>query len=114
MIPNVDEQMLTTEFDFEGNKPEAPWIKRCDYGIKFTDEIQLNDLVLTKDESPQPPKDKNKIPISLSEEILKNSINLFAESQTQLDEAEMMLEGFDESCERKEPRHSQIEQDSLR
>jgi hypothetical protein len=22
-------------------KPEAPWIKRCDYGIKFTDEIQV-------------------------------------------------------------------------
>ena len=23
------------------SKPEAPWIKRCDYGIKFTDEIQV-------------------------------------------------------------------------
>lgn len=42
MIPNVDEKMLQSEFnmkDVAPPKPEAPWIKRCDYGIKFTDEI---------------------------------------------------------------------------
>ena len=42
MIPNVDEGVLTQEFDLKNvtlPKPEAPWIKRCDYGIKFTDEI---------------------------------------------------------------------------
>jgi len=37
-------------------KPEAPWIKRCDYGIKFTDEIQVIEestamLTDTEDES---------------------------------------------------------------
>lgn len=42
MIPNVDESVLVSEFDLKNvapPKPEAPWIKRCDYGIKFTDEI---------------------------------------------------------------------------
>lgn len=47
MIPNVDENVLIQEFDLSNNsglpKPEAPWIKRCDYGIKFTDEIQVID-----------------------------------------------------------------------
>ena len=46
MIPNVDERVLQTEFDMKGSamlKPEAPWIKRCDFGIKFTDEIQVLD-----------------------------------------------------------------------
>lgn len=46
MIPNVDERVLTSEFDLKNNailKAEAPWIKRCDFGIKFTDEIQLID-----------------------------------------------------------------------
>ena len=46
MIPNVDESVLTSEFSLKtapSPKPEAPWIKRCDYGIKFTDEIQVLD-----------------------------------------------------------------------
>lgn len=46
MIPNVDEKVLMVEFDLKHNtvpKPEAPWIKRCDFGIKFTDEIQVID-----------------------------------------------------------------------
>lgn len=44
MIPNVEEGVLTSEFSLKtaaAPKPEAPWIKRCDYGIKFTDEIQI-------------------------------------------------------------------------
>jgi len=44
MIPNVEESVLALEFGLKTAappKPEAPWIKRCDYGIKFTDEIQL-------------------------------------------------------------------------
>ena len=49
MIPNVEETVLVQEFSMNGGtgtnnnvpKPEAPWIKRCDYGIKFTDEIQV-------------------------------------------------------------------------
>lgn len=46
MIPNVDENVLVQEFSLKNTqppKPEAPWIKRCDYGIKFTDEIQVID-----------------------------------------------------------------------
>ena len=42
MIPNVEESILVQEFDLKNvssPKPEAPWIKRCDFGIKFTDEI---------------------------------------------------------------------------
>lgn len=32
-----------------GIKPEAPWIKRCGFGIKFTDEIQEADFKLESD-----------------------------------------------------------------
>jgi hypothetical protein len=42
MIPNVEETVLQQEFTTVSAappKPEAPWIKRCDYGIKFTEEI---------------------------------------------------------------------------
>ena len=52
MIPNVEESVLLQDFSLTATstcgsntqnipKPEAPWIKRCDYGIKFTDEIQV-------------------------------------------------------------------------
>ena len=44
MIPNVEESVLISEFNLKNTappKPEAPWIKRCDFGIKFTDEIQV-------------------------------------------------------------------------
>ena len=44
MIPNVEESILVNDFSLKTStapKPEAPWIKRCDYGIKFTDEIQV-------------------------------------------------------------------------
>jgi len=48
MIPNVDEKILSAELDMKSStsapKPEAPWIKRCDFGIKFTDEIQVVDV----------------------------------------------------------------------
>jgi len=43
MIPNVDEKVLGQELDLKAipsPRPEAPWIKRCNFGIKFTDEIQ--------------------------------------------------------------------------
>lgn len=60
MIPNVDEKVLKSEFDFECNKPEAPWIKRCQKGgIKFTDEIQDSYLLVcnesVKEEAPISP-----------------------------------------------------------
>ena len=47
MIPNVDEKILKTELKVTGNKPEAPWIKRCGFGIKFTDEIQDSEIIMT-------------------------------------------------------------------
>lgn len=42
MIPNIDEESLQTEFNLkqiDAPMPEAPWIRRCQHGIKFTDEI---------------------------------------------------------------------------
>jgi hypothetical protein len=47
MIPNVDEDQMKRELNLThlgGIKPEAPWIKRCGFGIKFTDEIQEMDF----------------------------------------------------------------------
>lgn len=29
--------------------PEAPWIRRCQHGIKFTDEVQDEDIDLNED-----------------------------------------------------------------
>jgi hypothetical protein len=44
MIPCVDNSVLD---NFTANavplKPEAPWIKKCSFGIKFTDEIYMTD-----------------------------------------------------------------------
>ncbi len=44
MIPCVDNAVL----DYFTSKavplkPEAPWIKKCSYGIKFTEEIYITD-----------------------------------------------------------------------
>jgi len=41
VIPYVDKSILS-EFSYKAIncRPEAPWIKRCEYGIKFTDEIR--------------------------------------------------------------------------
>lgn len=52
MIPNVDEEQMQIELTLKhlgGIKPEAPWIKRCGFGIKFTDEIQEADFKLEPD-----------------------------------------------------------------
>jgi hypothetical protein len=64
MIPNVDEKILSTEFDMKNigtPKPEAPWIKRCDFGIKFTDEIQMIDNPIVSDTETSLNKDNNHI-----------------------------------------------------
>jgi len=44
MIPCVDNTVLE-QFNSKAVplKPEAPWIKRCSFGIKFTDEIYFTD-----------------------------------------------------------------------
>ena len=42
MIPNVDEENVQTEFNLkqiDAPMPEAPWIKRCEHGITFTNSI---------------------------------------------------------------------------
>jgi len=41
IIPYIDKSILA-EFTYKAIncRPEAPWIKRCEYGIKFTEEIK--------------------------------------------------------------------------
>ena len=42
MIPNVDEDSVQLEFNLkqiDAPMPEAPWIKRCEHGINFTNHI---------------------------------------------------------------------------
>jgi tetratricopeptide (TPR) repeat protein len=93
MIPNVDEEQMQKELTLShlgGIKPEAPWIKRCGFGIKFTDEIQDTDFKIEPDsvakpkelfESPPPvQKKQNKYEESpiyekrvLSEQILRKN-----------------------------------------
>jgi hypothetical protein len=44
MIPCVDNNVLDCLTpNTVPLKPEAPWIKRCSFGIKFTDEIYMTD-----------------------------------------------------------------------
>ena len=44
MIPCVDNNVLDSLTPSAVPlKPEAPWIKRCSFGIKFTDEIYMTD-----------------------------------------------------------------------
>ena len=44
MIPCVDNHVLDClKPGSVPLKPEAPWIKRCSFGIKFTDEIYITD-----------------------------------------------------------------------
>lgn len=42
MIPNVDEEGIQVEFNLkqiDAPMPEAPWIKRCEHGIMFTEQL---------------------------------------------------------------------------
>lgn len=42
MIPNVDEDCIQSEFNLkqiDAPMPEAPWIKRCEHGILFTNQL---------------------------------------------------------------------------
>ena len=108
MIPCVDNAVLDT-FTAKAVplKPEAPWIKKCSFGIKFTDEIYLtdDDRENTPDEEKEYKKRKQKqqekngfdsqmIPQSQSEKIiLKN--NIFVESEDKdLEEATHLLKLF--------------------
>lgn len=100
-------------------KPEAPWIKKCSFGIKFTDEIYItdDDRENTPDEDKEYKKRKNKqpninefegeqIPRSLSEKVtlrrnifetdeerdLAEATNLIRLFKQQYPEAEIDLE----------------------
>jgi hypothetical protein len=56
MIPCVDNNVLEL-FDTDSLqlKPEAPWIKKCQFGIKFTEEIYFTD----DDREATPEEDKD-------------------------------------------------------
>lgn len=52
MIPNIDEEAIQGEFtlkQIDAPMPEAPWIRRCQYGIKFTDNILQDEDELEED-----------------------------------------------------------------
>lgn len=72
-------------------KPEAPWIKKCSFGIKFTDEIYMTDEEEreTPDEEKEYKKRKRReqerameghMPRSYSERIMLRN-NIFAEPE---------------------------------
>lgn len=93
MIPCVDNQVLDgLTPSAVPLKPEAPWIKKCTFGIKFTDEILMtdDDRENTPDEEKEFKKRKQRqqeramdgsavVPRSVSERI-KLRTNVFAAS----------------------------------
>jgi len=92
MIPNVDVSYIMKNFEQNFCKPEAPWIKRCDFGIKFTEEIQGSEHGLSLTSEPKAKETKWSIPISVSEQILKNSMNLFEDEH---EESIQIVKEFD-------------------
>jgi len=59
MIPTIDESLLAvftpTSLPL---KPEAPWIKRTEFGIKFSEEIlktEYNEVDIPKEDTDQKP-----------------------------------------------------------
>jgi len=58
MIPCVDQHLVLSQFQLKKSnvqlKPEAPWIKKCQFGIKFTEEILYTD----DDREPTPDEEK--------------------------------------------------------
>lgn len=58
MIPCVDQNLVLSQFQLKKSnvqvKPEAPWIKKCQFGIKFTEEILYTD----DDREPTPDEEK--------------------------------------------------------
>ena len=58
MIPCVDQSVVLEQFQLKKSnvtlKPEAPWIKKCQFGIKFTEEIYYTD----DDREPTPDEEK--------------------------------------------------------
>ena len=101
MIPCVDNGVL----DFFTAKavplkPEAPWIKKCSFGIKFTDEIYLtdDDRENTPDEDKEYKKrkqrqqekagmDSQNLPRSMSERVVLHN-NIFSDNEGEKELAE--------------------------
>ena len=58
MIPCVDQSVVLESFKLKKSgitlKPEAPWIKKCQFGLKFTEEIYYTD----DDREPTPEDEK--------------------------------------------------------
>lgn len=110
MIPCVDNSVLEQITPkMVPLKPEAPWIKKCSYGIKFTDEIYItdDDRENTPDEEKDYKKKKQRnqerngfesdhaVRARSEKIILKRDI--FAEgNKTQIDEAAVLLQMFKE------------------
>lgn len=111
MIPCVDNSVL----DFFTSKavplkPEAPWIKKCSFGIKFTDEIYItdDDGEITPDEEKEYKKRKQRnadrgdfdealMPRWHSEQVLlKNNIFMEPPNERALEEATHLLKLFKE------------------
>ena len=96
MIPNVDEDSIQGEFNLkqiDAPMPEAPWIKRCEHGINFTNHI-------TKDgkdkEKYRKYFDENKGKMKASREAngqgsAKNAASKSAEQQASLSAATRLL-----------------------
>ena len=97
MIPCVDNNVLDCLTPSAVPlKPEAPWIKRCSFGIKFTDEIYMtdDDRENTPDEEKEYKKRKARqqerainggdymMPRSLSEKVYVRN-NIFVNGNTQ-------------------------------
>ena len=94
MIPCVDNNVLDCLTPSAVPlKPEAPWIKRCSFGIKFTDEIYMtdDDRENTPDEEKEYKKRKARqqeraiqggeyMPRSLSEKVYVRN-NIFTQNQ---------------------------------
>ena len=111
MIPGVDNSVL----DFFTSKavplkPEAPWIKKCSFGIKFTDEIYItdDDGEITPDEEKEYKKRKQRnadrgefdealMPRWHSEQVLlKKNIFIEPPNERALEEATHLLKLFKE------------------
>jgi len=63
MIPNIDEDNVQEEFNLkqiDAPMPEAPWIRRCEHGIRFTDEMQDEELEGYDEEDHTPPEEEKK------------------------------------------------------
>ena len=106
MIPSVDERVLSREFDvadFCAPKPEAPWIKRCGFGIKFTDEIRYTEYSVSEPEG-SPEKSERRGSANYSGEGVQSPGPHRGRARVEEDVTEGELEGEEEEEEEEEER----------